>query len=274
MKTSNRHLQRIIVLACFCVQAFSLFAQSEVSAPTIVNTKLVGIGYSAILDTYLSQEHYSGVELRFIDHTTRHADGRRWSTQLVHSAYISSTTPRSDDNTFLAGMYSFSYSRHRNWHFMSDALEVKAGFTAEANAGFLYSTVGGNNPAQARLAINVGPSAAARYRFEVGRHIWALRYELMAPIVGVMFAPNFGQSYYEIFSRGDYDNNVKLSHPFNSPSMRHMLTLEIPIRKTIFTIGYLGDYQQADVNMIKYHNYSHMLVVGLTKRFKIKDIAP
>ena len=274
MKTIFNHTPIAYVLACLLMQAHSLLAQTESPSPTITNMKLIGIGHSAILDTYLSQEHYSGAELRFTDHTTRQADNRQWSTQLVHQVYISSTTPRSDDNTFLAGMYSFGYSRHRKLVNIDNRFTLKAGLTAEADAGFLYSTVGGNNPAQARLALNIAPTAVATYSFPLLKHTWQLRYELAAPILGLMFTPNFGQSYYEIFSRGDYDNNIRLAHPFNSPSLRHMLTIEIPIRKTTLTLGYLGDYQQADVNMIKYHNYSHMLVVGIVRRFKIKDIRP
>ena len=84
-----------------------------------------------------------------------------------------------------------------------------------------------------------------------------------------MFTPHYGQSYYEIFTRGNYDHNVVLSHPFNTPSMRHALTLQLHLKKVSLRLGYLGDYQQADVNNLKYHNYSHLVVFGITRRFHI-----
>ena len=140
-----------------------------------------------------------------------------------------------------------------------------------ANLGFLYNMGNGNNPAQARLSATIGPNATAYYQFKLWQKAFRVRYEVGAPLLGVAFSPNFGQSYYEIFTRGNYDNNIKLTHPLNSPSLRQLLTLEFNLRKTTVSVGYLGDYQQADLNLIKYHNYSHMLVIGLVKRLQIKS---
>ena len=50
----------------------------------VTNSKMIGIGATRILDTYLSQEHYSGTELRFVDHTIRQRPGRLWTTEDGH----------------------------------------------------------------------------------------------------------------------------------------------------------------------------------------------
>ena len=117
---------------------------------------------------------------------------------------------RSGNGGEIAGAYTFSYGVHYNWNFFDGSLNVKAGAQADVNVGFLYNTRNSNNPAQARLSLNISPSAAATYRFRLWQHNYSLRYELSVPLIGMMFSPNYGQSYYEIFSRGNYDHNIVL----------------------------------------------------------------
>ena len=89
-----------------------------------------------------------------------------------------------------------------------------------------------------------------------------MRYELAVPLVGVMFSPAFGQSYYEIFSRGNYDHNLCPVWVGNAPSLRQRLLFTFPlIGKRLFA-GYEGDIRQARVNDIKYHRYTHAAVLG------------
>lgn len=241
----------------------------------ITNARMIGVGGTDILDTYISPEKYRGTELRYISHTTRMREwGTRVSRQIVHQGYLSRSENRSGDGTEIAGMYCFSYGAHYNWNIAGGCINLKAGATLNADAGFLYNTRNGNNPAQARLAVSVAPSAAVTWRFEALKKRMALRYEVGAPLIGLMFSPNYGQSYYEIFNRGDYDHNIVPTTIVSTPSLRQMLTLDIPLGRTALRVGWLGDWQQAEVNDIKYHNYSNMLVLGIVRSFKLERLVP
>lgn len=267
------------------MQALCSFAQSvdDEVRTDITKTTMLGIGATEILDTYISPEHYNGIEIRFIDNTVRRRTigsqhdntdigspaYRLWSTEITHQAYLSFTSPRSDDNDNMAGLYALTIGRHRHWDLLGNRLHLKAGAVGEAAIGFLYNTRNGNNPAQLRLGLIFAPSAAASYDFMAFGKNFSVDYGVQVPLIGVMFAPHYGQSYYEIFSRGNYDHNVVLSHPFNAPSMRHALTLQLHLKNLSIRLGYLGDYQQSDVNELKYHNYSHLVVLGITRRFHI-----
>ena len=254
------------LLLCTGVHAQEL--DTLVSPKTVTNAQLIGIGGTEILDTYLSPEKYKGNEFTYLSHTIRNYDGKRVSRLLRHQGTFAQTHNRANNANELAGMYTFSYGWLYNWHLLSNNLHVSAGGAIEANLGFVYNTRNSNNPAQARAALQLVPTAAAEYDFHVKKLPFSVRYEVAAPLTGVMFSPNYGQSYYEIFSRDDYDHNAVFTHPGNVPSLRHMLTLDFQLWRQTFRIGYLGNYQQARVNNLKQHQYSHTFVIGWVSRFK------
>ena len=245
--------------------------------PLRENALMLGIGYTDILDTYLSPEKYRGTDLRFLSHTRREKDSTCLVHQLLHEGCIATADNRSGNGGEIGGGYTFAYSLLRKWQMPvgSCHLRLLAGGTAELSVGFLYNTRGSNNPAQARLALQLKPTVAADFDFRLFRRQqrpFTLHYEASAPLCGLMFSPNYGQSYYEIFSRGNYDHNYVPTTIASTPSLRQMLTLDFRALHTTWRIGYLGDWRQASVNNLKQHTYTHALVFGIVRRFRIEKL--
>ena len=245
--------------------------------PLRENALMLGVGYTDILDTYLSPEKYRGTDLRFLSHTRREKDSTCLVHQLLHEGCIATADNRSGNGGEIGGGYTFAYSLLRKWQMPvgSCHLRLLAGGTAELSVGFLYNTRGSNNPAQARLALQLKPTVAADFDFRLFRRQqrpFTLHYEASAPLCGLMFSPNYGQSYYEIFSRGTYDHNCVPTTIASTPSLRQMLTLDFRALHTTWRIGYLGDWRQASVNNLKQHTYTHALVFGIVRRFRIEKL--
>ena len=245
--------------------------------PLRENALMLGVGYTDILDTYLSPEKYRGTDLRFLSHTRREKDSTCLVHQLLHEGCIAIADNRSGNGGEIGGGYTFAYSLLRKWQMPvgSCHLRLLAGGTAELSVGFLYNTRGSNNPAQARLALQLKPTVAADFDFRLFRRQqrpFTLHYEASAPLCGLMFSPNYGQSYYEIFSRGNYDHNCVPTTIASTPSLRQMLTLDFRALHTTWRIGYLGDWRQASVNNLKQHTYTHALVFGIVRRFRIEKL--
>ena len=56
----------------------------------------------------------------------------------------------------------------------------------------------------------------------------------------------------------------------SAPSFRQQLTLHYSLTPlTTLTLGYLGDYQQANVNNLKSHIYAHRFMIGFIRQFSI-----
>lgn len=246
----------------------------------IANSKMIGWGRTNLLDTYLSPEEYVGLDLRYISHTLRKRRNSRVIHELIHQGNIAYVDNRAHNGREIAGNYNFQFGLHylfKTWNLSRNQLHFEAGGNAEVNLGFLYNTRNSNNPAQARLFINVVPTAALTYDFHhpfrpSEYRDFRLRYELGVPLVGLRFSPNYGQSYYEIFSKDNYDHNLVPTTIGNAPSLRQMLTLDFPLFHAVFRIGYQGEYLQAHINKLKFHAYTNTLLLGVTKTFKLTRV--
>ena len=259
-----------LLLIALLVPFVALLAQSSDSAKVITRSTMVGVGGTNVLDTYLSQEHFRGLGFSFLATIERRRPNRHWSTLMEHEANLSTCKNRGDTQKELEGAYNFYLGRLRAWSLLDGRLTLQAGGVANLSLGFIYNTSNSNNPAQARLHLNVMPMGVASYQFSLWHIPMVARYELALPLAGIQFSPNYGQSYYEIFSRGNYDHNVVLTSFVTAPEWRQLLTIDAAVsRKITLRIGYLGNIQQSRVNNLRQHIWTHRFMIGITKRFSI-----
>ncbi len=229
---------------------------------------LFGAGRTRQFETYLSPLEYTGPQISFLRESLRKthwADGRVTTQGLLHGylAYAQNPAETADE---IGGNIGYAAGWHYNWTPVR-GLRLMAGGQLGAQVGFLYNTRNSNNPAQARASAELSASVAVIYNFHIRRQGFSARYQADIPVVGAMFSPNYGQSYYEMFSQGNYDHNVCLTHPGNAPSLRQLLTLDFPIGGFTFRAGYLCDIRQSRVNRLKSHAYNHTFLIGYVKHF-------
>lgn len=265
MDTQLRLLTKRLWLASIAL----LMLATTVNSQTVTTTSYqAGMGFTDVLDTYLSQEKFTGTGFTLLTTAEHVRNKSAWATAIDHQLHFANTKDRVGNESLLEGTYQLFVSRLHAWSLLDGSLTVQAGGTAGLTMGILYNTRNSNNPAQARLALNIMPSGTAQWHFGLLKQRFALRYRIDLPLFGLMFSPNYGQSYYEIFSLGNYDHNIVPTTPFSTPSMRQQLSLQWQCsRSTALLVGYLGDIQQAQVNNLKQHVYSHQLMVGFVKRF-------
>ena len=255
---------------CFLFLIFYLLFSPAGAQKVITRSTMIGVGPTKILDTYLSAEHFSGTGLTFISSVERHRENKKWSTLIEHEANISSVKDRSGKLQELEAAYNIYWGKLYNWQLLDDHLTLQAGGVANGLLGVIYNTSNSNNPAQARAHINIMPTATAAYHFMLFHKKMVARYALSLPLCGIMFSPNYGQSYHEIFNRGNYDHNVVPTTFISAPEWRQMLTIDAQLSRSFtLRLGYLGNMQQSDVNQLKQHVYTHRLLIGFTKRFSI-----
>ena len=161
-------------------------------------------------------------------------------------------------------MVNWNYGLHYQFR-ITENFKLLAGALADINGGFVYNLRNTNNPASARAFINLDASGMAIWHTKINKYPLTLRYQVNLPVLGIMFSPHYGQSYYEIFTLGNSSGVVRFTSLHNQPSVRQWLSIDFPIRYTKMRISYVADLQQSDVYGIKTHTYSHVFMVGFVK---------
>lgn len=260
----------IILATLFASYANAQEANSDlviISGPHPYRTTSFAIGQTKRLDTYLSPEEYKGTDIRFISDYQGKPKGK-WHLEqrFTHEGAFDYTHNRANNGNTLAGHYNFAFSLQKN---IAPRLflmygGIRVGAMADLYTGFAYNMRNGaNNPAQGYASLSIGGTVSAQYSlFHIGKTSFSLVYDARIPMVGVMFSPAYGQSYYELFNNGNYDNNIVFTS-IAVPQIRHTLAIEFPISiKTSMSIGYLGDYRQSKPNHLKQHTYTNSFIIG------------
>lgn len=226
-----------------------------------------GVGRANVLDTYLSPLEYTGTDFAMNYRTERKAHWGRGHVTVMslytgHYAYVSSPT---DDGKAMDAELNASGGWHYNWH-PASRWRLAAGGLMEMSGGFTYNTRNSNNPAQARLGASVWASGIASYDFPFFRKTATARLQLDAQLLGAQFSPEYGQSYYEIFSLGHSSGIVHFTQPGNCPTARLTADVTLPIKRCNLTLGYSADIRQSQLGGLKRHAWRHCFMIGFTRK--------
>lgn len=262
------------------VQLSTLNDQSSALNPQpnkeVLHSSMIGIGSSNVLDTYLSSYNYTGKDFRIQRETMRMTN--LWKGRVSNQSLIDLNVDFNKNHARNIDEYAggIRYSQGWFYNFMggntvnpverSDArFNFAAGLAASGYLGVVYIDRSGNNPAQAKADLMIDVSGLATYDMVIAQHHYLWRYQVSFPLMGIAFSPNYGQSYYEAFVAKHYDHNVVFAYFGNMPSMRHKLTLDIPVKRYTLRIGYVAQFNQSTFNHLKYHSYSHDFMIGFNK---------
>lgn len=261
-------MRKVLLILGFLAFFSRGYAQIDsLEANRLVTTaNSIGVGGVNILDTYLSPLEYKGTEVRFMNekmHLTKFFSGHV-SAQRIFQANVSYSKNPTEDNSAFSGLVNWSYALHYQFR-VNDHLKFLVGPAADMNLGFIYNLNNGNNPASAKLYANLLASGMAIYKFYLGNRLFTARYQANIPLVGLMFAPHYGESYYEIFTLGHNSHLVHFTTPYTQPSFRQMVSLDIPISRIKIRASYVFDMQQSHINSIKAHTWSNIFMIGFVK---------
>jgi hypothetical protein len=222
------------------------------------NTISASIGTAGMYDTYLSPLKYKGLSIHLMYEQMRRTtwlNYRFYKQQIFELDLAKSDNPAKNASEYW-GLLNYRIGGHYI-ACTTDKFRLGIGGLWDINAGALYNGRNGNNPASARIYSNLNLSVATSYKFGWG----AVRWQIDSPFMGVLFSPEYGQSYYEI-SLGSSVGLVNFASLHNQRALRNYISLDIPINKYTIRVGYMGSWYQTKVHDIRTHHYTNSFVIG------------
>lgn len=262
-----------MLLLSLCVGAQSVEGGASAPKRKSESALTFGVGGGNVLDTYLSPYDYKGVDLRLMHEYLKETKGM--NGHMLYQSFFDLDFGLLKNHTKNVEEYAGNFRYSSAWLYrLWDASTTHpydapggcwgaVGVQPSVFLGGVYNSRNGNNPAQLKTDFMVNATAMVQYNISLFHKVFPLRYQMTVPLLGIAYSPAYGQSYYENFMLKDYDHNVCFGHIANMPSMRHLLTLDIPVQSSFIRIGWNGEFNQAKLNGLKYHSYSNNFVVGV-----------
>ena len=249
-----------------------LFIASEVLSQSNSNSNYllinandkISFSYLELTDPYLSPITYSGLGLSY-----EHSSAKFFSTdnnRLSNEGRISgwgglALNPQNSAAMLYAGAkYSWGIFYHLN---IFPQFNIKVGGNTEFDLGYKNLTRNVNNPVNVDLALNLNAAAKASYSIPIHRKTIILNYELESPIIGVMFVPMGGASYFEMFELGSLTNSFHFSSLHNKLGFTNQLSVAYPFKRSTWQIGIKSANLKYQANEMLFKRNIYSINIGI-----------
>lgn len=221
------------------------------------------IGGESVVDTYISPLVYDGFRLGLNGYWDRQLSSLPYDIFMDGDvAFNASFAGRASSSSRLYGAFVRGGWGMNRTFTLPWQLSLSAGAGVGVEAGVLYLPTNGNNPASAKGYAGLHLKASLSRPFTFLKKKCRVRAEAMLPSVGIMFSPQYGQSYYEIYL-GDRTGLVHCAWWGNRMRLISSLTFDIGLGPHTMTLGYSYGLLSSKVNSLNTRIISHSLSVGI-----------
>jgi len=261
-------MKRILFLfSWLCFSILTLSGQTDSVRPYLLTTSTENVSLTAIdlLDPYLSPLVYTGVGVGYqhsdMKYFKRHIGKMSQESRFSILAANTYNPQYSSSMNYVGGQYQWGM----HYHFRPlDGLRLLVG----GNTGLLMAVKSNernvNNPVNVDAALDLGFSGIANYDFSLWRKKFTVSFQLEFPLLGMMYVPMQGASYYEMFTGGDLSNTLHFSSLHNRLARTSGLKLEIPTKNSIWHVGISTSKLKYEANDMFFKQNNYNFNVGYT----------
>ena len=260
-------MNKLLILGLAILFNSFLSAQNADDQKYLLTTKTNTIGFSSLslTDPYLSPLTYTGNGIQYENDSRRllYLDNSNISKQsrFIFEGGLLLNPAQTSSMTYLELNYSWGI----NYHFRPmKGLVLLAGGSWDIDLGYKDVARNINNPGNVDLATNLNLSGVAIYDIVLRRRTLKLQLSVETPLIGWMYVPLAGASYYEMFELGNLSNISHLSSIINRRGINPKLTIDVPFKRSVWQAGIKYQTLQYKANNMVFSRNELSLIIGTT----------
>lgn len=258
-------LTRLIILLAIMAAGFGSARASEPeTARPVTAAYTLEVGSARLTDTYLTPLRYTGwhTALAYERYQAMKFSPERFTMSLSGSLGLDRTENPARNATMWGLLLRLDWSMMRRWRPI-DCLTLAAGGGIGVEAGVLYNSRNGNNPASAKGAATLNLTGFAAWRTRLLGVPLTVTYRPTLPLTGAFFTPEYGELYYEIYL-GDRQGLAHAAWPGNYFDLSQRLTVDFHLGSTAIRAGYSGRIFSSKANDIVTNIFTHAFIIGVS----------
>lgn len=234
----------------------------------------LSVGQQSLADTYLSPQQYKGLIFGL---DAVHYDYYRNTDRVVWAFYDSwhyapLLVNASHSAALQYASLNVGYATYYRWEPLA-GLELYAGGMADIHGAVKLHGRNVNNIASADIEAQLYASAAVRWSHRWNKWGLALNYTIATPVIGTFFAPEMGQSYYELYLHlpRNIGDVVHFSSFHNRRGADGLFSVDFTFKSFAFFLAFNHNYQWHAANNIT--GYTDALQGRIGIRIDIANIS-
>jgi hypothetical protein len=260
-----------IILYFVLLSLTSIFAQEPKNTITSGGWSL-GIGGVSVHDEYLSPLVYTGTLFRADYESMRFISDSNNKVSLQRTLMVSGGMTDNEAKTNSIFYLALRPGIGVHYHFRPVTnLKILVGGIWDVFFASKYSFNNGNNPYSADISTQLNASAIAQYTMNIKKFQVIFRYSTRSPLAGVMFVPEYGSSYYEMFTLGKLGNALHFSSLNNSFAWNSSLSADLMFKRMILRLSYTHDYEKHHANSLHFESMQNVFSIGTVINFSTFD---
>ena len=260
-------MKKLVLVTLVVLSHLVAVAQQTEADKYLVTTRTNSLGYVSLqlTDPYLSPLTYSGSGFDFNHESRRFLSLHNNNISIQHQYYLVGAIAYNPAGTASMLYFGANYSFGMQYHFRpANRFQVLVGGSWDVDFGFKDLTRNINNPVNMDMATNLNVSGVIRYDVPLRRRTLRLQLSAETPVVGLMFVPLAGASYYEMFELGNHAGLTHFSSLHNKRGINPKLTVDIPFAQSTWQVGLAYQHLKYEANDMVFKRNSFSLMVGTT----------